>query len=168
MELYFSLTTWLFSGSGLVAVTIPLFLSLLGLFNSSLNGWVWVWWAMATGISWYLARWEVTPDTLTLFIIPVYFGYLAVSLYLGHDWNAGLAYAQTFASLFFVDMVKALELVSMGHQSLTSFFMGVGGAGWHDGLFILPLASVLLVLYVQVRRNGVSEDKECRHATELA
>ncbi len=168
MDILNSVFSYLLSSHALVAVVLPLGVCLLaGVLTAPVQS-AWYLWVAMTVLSWTFARWEESSDGLGLFIIPFHFFYLAFSLYLGKEWVASHAYAQSFGSLLLVDLFKAYELVPLGRESLETFFWGVGGAGAFDSLFVVPLASALLVFYVRARRHADVGGREKNHVVGLA
>jgi hypothetical protein len=110
------------------------------------------WWVGLTALSCFTVRWAISEDTVSLYILPLFLFYVAWSSYRGQDWSPGHAYAGTYFSLLVVDLLSAYRLKNP-HVSVLDFYWGVGGAGWGDGLFLFPISSALLVLYVQWRRR---------------
>jgi len=106
---------------------------------------------LSTVISFMTARWEVTPDTRSLFILPCALFGVGVFLYCRKPVSACGAYAITFWSLWSTDMAKATELVAQGEASWELFYYGVGGAAWRDGLAIFPPLAAALVHYAKWR-----------------
>lgn len=102
---------------------------------------------LSTIISFMTARWDVTDDVRSLFILPCALFGVGVFLWQRIPISAPGAFAITFLSLWAVDMVKASELVAEGEASWQLFYYGVGGAGWRDGLAIFPVLSAALVHY---------------------
>jgi len=68
-----------------------------------------------------------------------------------------VAYALTFLSLLWVDVTHALCQAVLCNWDLDRFYVGVGGAGMMDTLFVVPLMTAAFVAFVgaQFRRQGV-------------
>lgn len=102
---------------------------------------------LSTVFSYMTARWDITDDVRSLFILPCALFGVGFFLWRRIPISACGAFAMTFISLWMIDMVKATELVSQGEASWQMFYYGVGGAGWRDGLAIFPVLSAALVHY---------------------
>ncbi len=149
--------TYLQMPSAQVAVVFPFFLSLCALVLSSRVPLViMLWWAVFTGVSSLTARWVHSPDGNELFIVPWFLLLVVVTSYFGHRWSPAHAYSLSFLSVFCVDVWQAYLLSLTGVIPSTGFFYGVGGAGFGDGLFLMPFAAVALVGYIAWRRGEVS------------
>lgn len=111
-------------------------------------------WLYTTAATVYTARWEFSEHTTQLFLLPWFFLYLAVSLYWRHAWHPAQAYLLTYLSLLSVDVVLALARAWQAKEPLSQFYLGVGGAGVQDALFVMPLCAALLVVYVQFRQDA--------------
>ena len=100
-----------------------------------------------------LSWWVLTPDTIQLHMVDVFFFYLAFYLYLGYRITPLAAYSLTYLSVWVPDMMRSRELVGAGYASAETYYFGVGGAGLGDGLVVVPLAAAALVHYVAWRRK---------------
>jgi hypothetical protein len=71
--------------------------------------------------------------------------------------SPALAYALTFLSLWWVDITHALCQAVLCQWELDRFYVGVGGAGVLDTLFVVPLMTAAFVGFVSARlkRQGV-------------
>jgi len=102
---------------------------------------------LSTIFSFMTARWDITDDVRSLFILPCALFGVGFFLWRRIPISACGAFVITFLSLWMIDMVKASELVAEGEASWQMFYYGVGGAGWRDGLAIFPVLSAALVHY---------------------
>jgi hypothetical protein len=105
-----------------------------------------VWW-LSLPVMYATARWRIEGGVAMLHILALF---SMVCLYL--VWrripvSPGLAYGLTFFSLFWVDLARAFEYALTSGTSLATFYYGVGGAGFHDGLFVFPLLTAAAVRY---------------------
>ncbi|MGA7179803.1 MAG: hypothetical protein WBX11_09505 [Thiobacillaceae bacterium] len=97
-----------------------------------------------------LTRVTITPDAISLHMLP---GATLVVCYLvwrGYYIFPGLAFALTYATSLPVDVCLA-QLVT-GSQFNTEC---IGGGGWHDGLLIFPALTALAVGYANWRMARV-------------
>lgn len=113
---------------------------------------VWGWCVVA---AYFMAFWTVSSDVRELHIIPAFFIYEAIYLYLGWTLSATTAFSLTFLCDWIVDMCKAYSLIQLGEVTSNTFYWGVGGAGAADGLFFYPLIAAFLVRYVAFRRPKI-------------
>jgi len=89
-----------------------------------------------------LARATITPEVVSLHIVP---GATLIVCYLvwsGWYISPGLAFALTYATCLTVDVVLAQAVTGADFNS-----EGIGGAGWRDGLLLLPTLTALAVMY---------------------
>lgn len=127
---YFILKHWKRLGTPHVAL----------LFGTVLTGYVCSWWR------------DVPNESISLHIVPTAFITIAVlNYYYRKSWPPGLAYAGTFFSLLSVDFLRAVERFVVIEKQGWSALVGVGGAGVGDGLFVIPLSSAILQVYVSWR-----------------
>jgi len=114
-----------------------------------------VWW-LALPISYLCATWVITAQTQSLYIYSAFSVACAVLIFRRVWVPPALAFALTFVSLFFVDMLHALTRALMTGGSLETFYWGVGGAGVNDSLFIMPLLTALVIAYghLRIRMRG--------------
>lgn len=100
------------------------------------------------------ARWEITEETQFLFILPFFAFFCFYLSYKRIEVSPSLAYALTFISGLLIDVLCAIDLSkSMEPGQQSRFYEGVGGAGFQDGLFILPILSYFVIQYVRHRQN---------------
>ncbi len=92
-------------------------------------------------------EWKQDAESTSLHLLPVFFIALAFMGYWKTQMSPGVAYAACFLSLLSADVTSAVLAFGHGTASL-SYLTGVGGAGLKDGLFVFPLMSFLLELYV--------------------
>ena len=102
-----------------------------------------------------LARVTMTPDETSLHILPGATVVLCYLVWCGHYISPGLAFALTYATSLPVDFFLAQLLIGPEFNSAC-----IGGAGWRDGLLILPALTALAVMYanwrmVKVGRAGL-------------
>lgn len=147
------LLSYLMEPATLVAVVGPALITLWALTHSPMNGAQWRAWLVCTFLSTMTVRWELKEDAQQLFILPIIFAWMAVDLYRGIPWRSAQAYAASFLSLWSVDMMHAANLYASGQMMSDTFYYGVGGAGWGDGLFLTPLIAATLPAYVAWRRK---------------
>lgn len=147
------LLNYLLEPATVIAVIGPALISLWAFCHSPLSASQWRTWLVSTVLAVFTARWDLRAEVQQLFILPVIFGWLAIDLYRGIPWRSTQAYAATFLSLWSVDMLHAANLNATGLMVSHTFYYGVGGAGWGDGLFLTPLAAAILPAYVAWRRK---------------
>ena len=114
-------------------------------------------WLCALLLSFYFARWEQSEDVQRLYI---YSGFSVVCLILllfRLYISPALAYALTFLSLWWVDVTHALCQALLCEWDLARFYVGVGGGGVLDTLFVVPLltAGCVAIVGATLRRQGV-------------
>jgi len=70
--------------------------------------------------------------------------------------SPALAYALTFLSLWWVDITHALCQAVLCQWDLDRFYVGVGGAGIFDTLFVVPLltAGFVAIVTAVLKRQG--------------
>lgn len=108
----------------------------------------------STVMSYMGSHWHITDDDCRqLFIMPFAFFSVSVMLWARVPVSAATAYAVTFLSMWTVDMAMATQLVQSQEVTWLSFFFGVGGAGYRDGLALLPIVSAALVHYANWRQR---------------
>jgi len=113
---------------------------------------IWHWMVMVLATH-TLAWWVIDDDYISLHMIDAFFLYLIFYLYYGLKITPGAAYTLVFLTEWGVDMTKALELIPLGLASPSTYYFGVGGAGYMDGLCIFPIIAAALVHYVAWRRK---------------
>lgn len=92
-------------------------------------------------------EWRQDAESTSLHLLPVFFIALAFMGYWKTRMSPCVAYAACFLSLVSADVVSAVLAFGHGSTSL-DYLAGVGGAGLKDGLFVFPMTSFLLELYV--------------------
>jgi hypothetical protein len=113
-------------------------------------------WLIAVLLSFYFARWEQTEETQRLYIYSGFSIMCFVLLFFRVYISPALAYALTFLSLWWVDITHALCQALLCQSDLERFYIGVGGAGLFDTLFVVPLltAGVVAIVTAGLRRRG--------------
>ena len=141
-----------------IAVALPMLLSAVLIYEArgrlgQYSALIRLWW-ISLPLMYLTSYWREVDDVLSLQIVVIF---SMGALYL--VWRRipvapGLAYALTFASLFIVDVVRAMQYASEAGYPLSVFLRGIGGAGMYDGLFIFPLLTAVLVMYAHWRQSG--------------
>jgi hypothetical protein len=93
-----------------------------------------------------LARATVTPEATQLHIVPGATLIICYLVWCGRYISPGLAFALTYATMLPVDFVLA-QAVTGAHFNSEY----IGGAGWRDGLLVLPALTALAVMYANWR-----------------
>ena len=114
-------------------------------------------WVLAVAVSYYCARWDLTPEVDRLYIYSAFSVACAVLLFKRISVPPPLAYALTFLSLWWVDVTHALCRAIECDAPLYQFYVGVGGGGWRDALFLLPLMTAAVVMYAATRIGARGE-----------
>ena len=114
-------------------------------------------WLLALAISFYSARWELTSEAHQLYIYSAFSVACIVLLFKRVYVAPALAYALTFLSLWTVDVGYALSKTLECGAPLWTFYVGVGGAGFRDALFLLPLMTAAAVVYARRRIEARGE-----------
>src|SRR5262249_19161902 len=96
-------------------------------------------WVLTLGITYYCARWELTSDSVQLYLFSAFSVACPLLLFRRVYVSPALVYALTFLSLWLVDMACALLRTLEYGAPITGFYVGVGAAGMRDALFLLPL-----------------------------
>ena len=110
------------------------------------------WWVASLFVSWWMSSWEVTDSTRSLHIVNVFIMFVVFNLYAQRDVITPTAgYALSFVLEWTVDMARAYELVLIHEAGPSTYFLGVGGAGLHDGLLIFPFCTAVLIYYARWR-----------------
>jgi len=114
-------------------------------------------WCFALALTFFFARWEQSEEVQRLYIYSGFSIACLVMLYFRVYISPALAYALTFLSLWWVDITHALCQAVLCNWDLDRFYVGVGGAGMMDTLFVVPLMTAAFVAFVgaQFRRQGV-------------
>ncbi len=114
-------------------------------------------WLLALAVSFYSARWELTADAHQLYIYSAFSVACLVLLFRRVYIAPALAYALTFLSLWVVDVGYALSRSLECDAPLWQFYVGIGGAGFRDALFLLPLLTAAAVAYARSRIEARGE-----------
>jgi len=114
-------------------------------------------WVLLLPIGYYCARWELTPDGVELYTYSAFSVACVLLLFNRISVPPALAYALTFFSLWWVDVTRALCRTLECDSLLSQFYVGVGGAGWGDALFLLPLMTAAAVAYASARIQARGE-----------
>lgn len=113
------------------------------------------WWALATLATFVGGRWHESADALSLHLV----SYVSL-LYFLHAYRRtpprpleGGALA--FFSLLICDIAHAALRLAIepkgGLFNSAEWLVGVGGAGWGDGLLLLPVSTALVIAYARWR-----------------
>jgi hypothetical protein len=115
-------------------------------------------WILALAISYYCARWIVTPELQQLYIYSAFSVVCALLLFKRIYVPPALAFALTFLSLWWVDVTRALCWALECGAPIEQFYVGVGGAGMGDALVLVPLLTAASVAYAagRIRARGES------------
>jgi hypothetical protein len=108
-------------------------------------------WVLTLGVTYYCARWELTSDTVQLYLFSAFSVACLLLLFRRVYVSPALAYALTFLSLWLVDMTCALLRTLEYGAPISGFYVGVGAAGMRDALFLLPLLTIAGVAYAAGR-----------------
>ncbi|HTS54991.1 MAG TPA: hypothetical protein VMH26_17095 [Burkholderiales bacterium] len=114
-------------------------------------------WVLALAVSYCCARWELTSDMEQLYIYSAFSVVCLLLLFRRVYVSPALAYALTFLSLWLVDVTCALSRALECGAPLSGFYVGVGGAGARDALFLLPLLTAAAVAYATSRIEARGE-----------
>lgn len=113
------------------------------------------WWAVATLATFVGGRWHESADALSLHLV----SYVSL-LYFLHAYRrtppAPLeGGALAFFSLLICDIAHAALRLAFepggGRLASAEWLVGVGGAGWGDGLLLLPVSTALVIAYARWR-----------------
>lgn len=97
-------------------------------------------------LSLVLARVTITPDQTSLHVVPGATLLVCYLVWRGCYVSPGLAFALTYATCLPVDFF--LAQMATGAQFNPEY---IGGAGWRDGLLVLPAFTALAVMYANWR-----------------
>jgi len=113
-------------------------------------------WLLALGLTFYFAHWEQSEDVQRLYMYSGFSIVCLVLLFFRVYISPALAYALTFLSLWWVDITHALCQALLCQWDLERFYVGVGGAGVFDTLFVVPLltAGFVALVSTSLRRQG--------------
>lgn len=117
-------------------------------------GQVWVA-VFSLALSVVLARVVITPDETSLHIVPGATVAVCYLIWRGHYISPGFAFALTYFSCLPADFFLAQLATGSEFNSEC-----IGGAGWRDGLLVLPALNALVAMYanwrmVKVGRAGL-------------
>lgn len=107
--------------------------------------------ALSLGLTAVLARVSMTPEATQLHIVPGATILVCYLVWRGHDVSPWLAFALTCATCLPVDYVLARLVTGAEFDSQC-----IGGAGWCDGLLVLPALTALAVAYANWRRRATA------------
>lgn len=93
-----------------------------------------------------LARVSVTPEATSLHIVPGATLIVCYLVWCGFYISPGLAFALTYATSLPVDFFLA-QMVTGADFNIEA----IGGAGWRDGLLLLPALTAAAVMYANWR-----------------
>jgi hypothetical protein len=115
-------------------------------------------WILALPISYYCARWVVTPAYEQLYVYSAFSVVCALLLFKRIFVPPALTFALTFLSLWWVDVTRALCWALECGAPIEQFYVGVGGAGARDALVLVPLLTAGSVAYAarRIRARGES------------
>lgn len=128
---------------GIVSLTIVGFYARAGRVSDRLQ----LVWMLLLPIAYYCARWDMTPQGDQLYTYSAFSVACLLLLFKRIYVPPALAYALTFLSLWWVDVTHALCRMLECDLPLSQFYVGVGGAGLKDALFLLPLMTAAAVAY---------------------
>ena len=113
-------------------------------------------WVVALVVTFYFAHWEQSEDVQRLYIYSGFSVACLVLLFFRVYISPALAYALTFLSLWWVDITHALCQAVLCQWDLDRFYVGVGGAGIFDTLFVVPLltAGFVAIVTAVLKRQG--------------
>jgi len=113
-------------------------------------------WLASLVVSLGCARWEITSEVQQLYIYSAFSVACALLLFKRLYLAPPLAYALTYLSLWWVDVVQALRHALVSGNAIDQFYLGVGGAGLMDALVLVPLLTALGVAYAarRIRAQG--------------
>jgi hypothetical protein len=110
------------------------------------------WWTASLWISWWMSSWEVTDSARSLHIVNAFIMFVIFNLYAQRDViTPAVGYVFSFTLEWAVDMTRAYELVLINEASPSTYFLGVGGAGLHDGLLLFPFCTAVFIYYARWR-----------------
>lgn len=101
---------------------------------------------LSLALSFALARVSITPEETALYIPPGATLLVCYLVWCGHSISPGLGFVVTYATLLPADYVLARTLLGAEFDPAC-----IGGAGWCDGLLVLPALTALAVMYANWR-----------------
>jgi len=144
-----------------LAVLLPGLISLgiLGFYarNGKVSSRLQLLWVLALPVCYYCARWELTAEGSQLYLYSAFSVACLLLLFNRISVPPALAYSLTFLSLWWVDVTHALCRALECDAPLAQFYVGVGGAGFRDALFLLPLLTAAAVAYGTMRIGARGE-----------
>lgn len=150
----------LFSGmpdpaGALLPGALALGIVMSGRARSSLGGADRLWLiALSLALSFALARVSITPEETALYIPPGATLLVCYLVWCGHIISPGLAFVVTYATLLPADYILARTLLGAEFDPAC-----IGGAGWCDGLLVLPTLTALAVVYANWRMGRVGRSR---------
>jgi hypothetical protein len=93
-----------------------------------------------------LARVSVTPDEISLHLVPGATLLVCYLVWCGYYISPGFAFVLAYATCLPVDLFVAR--LAFGSAFNTE---NIGGAGWYDGLLVFPALTALAVMYANWR-----------------
>lgn len=118
---------------------------------------------LSLALSLVLSRVTITPDGTSLHIVPGATILLCYLVWRGHAISPGLAFALTYATCLPVDFVVARLATGAEFKSEC-----IGGAGWCDGLLVLPALTALAVMYANWRMVTAGRSRSLRQRLRTA
>lgn len=106
--------------------------------------------AVSLALTALLCRATVTAEATSLHVITGSTPVLCYLIWRGHYVSPGLAFAVTYATCLAVDVFMGRMLIGPAFNSEC-----IGGAGWRDGLVLLPAMTALAVGYANWRMAQV-------------
>ena len=144
-----------------LAVVLPglLSLAILGFYarNGKVSSRLQLLWVLALPVAYYSAHWELTADGARLYIYSAFSIVCLLLVFKRIYVPPALAYSLTFLSLWWVDVTHAFCRALECDAPLAQFYVGVGGAGLRDALFLLPLLTAAAVAYATMRMGARGE-----------
>jgi len=136
-------TRWAVLLPGILSIAILIYYARAGRISKRLR----LLWLLALPIAYFCARWDSTPEGDQLYTFSAFSVACLILLFRRVYIPPALAYALTFVSLWGVDMTRAMCRMLECDIPLWQFYIGVGGAGARDALFLLPLMTAAAVAY---------------------
>jgi hypothetical protein len=108
-------------------------------------------WMVSLPLTVACMRWNHVGDLHQLCIFSIFSVACLLVLFRRMYISPALIYALTFMSLSAVDLGAAFMHALEYDLPLSTFYYGVGGAGIHDALLIVPAVTAALALYATAR-----------------
>ena len=151
---------YLFSPPALVAVLIPGLASLIILtaYASAhrISARLRLLWIICLPVTLASTRWIYNGDLHELYLVSVFSVACLLVIFRRMYISPILIYALTFLSLGTVDAMAAFSHALKFDLPLDTFYYGVGGAGFVDSLFVVPLGTALVAAYATARVKTAS------------